>query len=87
MWPEKHLTRQISVYILEPLLLEYSKNVVFFFKIFQNKVKGPFCLESAFFCYVTFGGYHFFLNKTLDKVYSKQLRDYNLINRKKYIYT
>ena len=35
--------------------------------------------------FVMFGGYPSFLNKVLDKVYSKQLRSYDPANQKRWL--
>ena len=46
-----------------------------YLKISVTKRKIPFRLETDIF--VMFGGCPYFLNKALDKVYSKQLRNYD----------
>ena len=71
---------KMFVNFLGLLFLKCSENVVFLFKNTFNKEKGPFLFEIYFFCY--FGGCHYSLNKALDKVNSKQLRNYNPANRK-----
>ena len=68
---------KIFVHFSELLLLKYNENAIFFFKITQNEVKAPFFLEKSPFRCVTFGGFPYFLNETLDKVYSNQLRSCN----------
>ena len=55
-------------------------------KTTQNKVRGTFYLKKCPFYYVMFGGCPYFLNKTLDHVYSIKLRSWNPTNRKNYIY-
>ena len=62
--------------------LKCNENPIFF-KL--PKVKGPFFHEKFPFCYVMFGGCLYFLNVTLDKVCSNQLRSCNPTNREKYI--
>ena len=77
---------KMCIHCLELLLLKCDENVVFFSKATQNKVRGLFCLEKCPFYYVMFSGCLYFLNKTLDQVYSIKLRSCNPTNRKNYIY-
>ena len=69
---------KILVDLLELPFLKCNENTVFLFKNTYNNNRVPFCLKVIFF--VIFGGWPYFLNKTLDKSYSKQLRMYDLAN-------
>ena len=55
--------------------------VLSFLKIPQIEVQGSFFIEKLYFCYVMFYDCPYFLSKTLDKVYSNQLKSCNSTNR------
>ena len=63
----------------EASVLKCNEDTVFSFK---NKEKeSPLIWKVIFFCFVA--GCSYFLNKDLDKAYSKQLRSYSLTKKKK----
>ena len=76
---------KIHVHFLELLLLKCNENAALYFEIIQKKVKGYFYIERGPFRYVMLGGCPYFLNETLDKKYSNQLRSCYPTNRKTYI--
>ena len=69
---------KMCAHFLELSFLKCNGNAVFFFKNTRSKEKGPFLFEKLYF--LSFGGCPYFLYKTLDKVYNKQLRSYNPTN-------
>ena len=58
---------------------------VLFFKNYPKWNKRSVSLEKGPFCYVMFGVYPFFLNETLDKLHSNQLRRCNTASREKHV--
>ena len=72
---------KMCINFLEQSSLNCNKNAIFLFSylklsIIRKRIR--FCLKVMFF--VMFGSCPHFLNKVLDKVYSKQLRSYDPTN-------
>ena len=69
---------KMCVHILELLFLKCNKNAALI-----RRKRVPSCMKVVFFA--MFGGCPSFLNKVLDKVYSKQLRSYEPANQKRWL--
>ena len=73
---------KMYVQFLELPFLKCNEDAVFLFKNTYNKEKQPFLFEIdlkvVFF--VMFGSCSYFINKALNRVYSKQLRSYDTAN-------
>ena len=75
IYHEKSLSRQNMCPLFGAAFLNLTKMLFSYLKISVTKKKIPFRLETDIF--VMFGGCPYFLNKALDKAYSKQLRKYD----------